>query len=110
MLNIDTITDENYADVMALFANTPTQAEFLQQSLELVSWLLLEGNKTKYMTPLCGVHLKLTDKFTLLGISVSSTESEVNIRLEVWTAIDRLSIIRKYAQSDKIRRYLSILY
>ena len=50
-------------------------------------------------------HLKLEDKFTYLGSSVSSTECDVNIhQAKVWTAIDWLSIIWKWDQSDKIKR------
>ena len=38
--------------------------------------------------------LKLEDKFTYLGSSVSSTEKDINTRLtKAWAAIDRLSII-----------------
>ena len=38
--------------------------------------------------------LKLVDKFTYLGSSVSSTENDSNTRLaKAWTAIDRLSVI-----------------
>ena len=53
--------------------------------------------------------LKLVDKFTYLGSSVSSTESDVNIRqAKAWTAIDRLSIIWKSDLSDKIDFHVSI--
>ena len=46
--------------------------------------------------------LKLVDKFTYLGSSVSSTEKDIDTRLtKAWTAIDRLSIIWK---SDKMKR------
>ena len=49
-----------------------------------------------------GGPLKLVDKY--LGSSVSSTENDINIRLaKVWTAIDRLSFIRKSELSDKIK-------
>ena len=45
--------------------------------------------------------LKLVDKFTYLGSSVSSTEKDINTRLaKAWTAIDRLLVIWK---SDKIK-------
>ena len=38
--------------------------------------------------------ISLVDKYTCLGSSVSSTESDINIRLaKAWTAIDWLSII-----------------
>ena len=47
--------------------------------------------------------LKLVDKFTYLGSSVSSTEKDIDTRLtKAWTAIDRLSIIWKSNLADKI--------
>ena len=50
-----------------------------------------------------GGPLKLVDKFTYLGSSVSSTKKEINMRLaKAWTAIDRLSVIWKSDQTDKI--------
>ena len=49
--------------------------------------------------------LKLVDKFTYLGSSVSSTEKDINTRLtKAWTAIDRLSIIWKSDLTDKMKR------
>ena len=48
---------------------------------------------------------KLVDKFTYLGISISSTENDINMRLsKAWTAIDRLLIILKSDLSDEIQR------
>ena len=41
-----------------------------------------------------GSSLKLVDKFTYVGSSVSSTETDINTWLaKVWAAIDRLLII-----------------
>ena len=52
-----------------------------------------------------GTSLKLVDKFTYLGSSVSSTEKDIDTRLtKAWTAIDRLSIIWKSNLSDKMKR------
>ena len=52
-----------------------------------------------------GSSLKLVDKFTYLGSSVSSTENDNNTRqAKAWTAIDMLSIIWKSDLSDKIKR------
>ena len=52
-----------------------------------------------------GTFLKMVDKFTYLGSSVSSTEKEIDTRLKkAWTAIDRLSIIWKSDLTDKIKR------
>ena len=45
------------------------------------------------------------DQFTYLDSSISSTESDANIRhVKTWTAIDRLLIILKSDISDKIKR------
>ena len=53
----------------------------------------------KYGTP-----LKLVDKFTYLGSSVSSTEKDISTRLtKAWTAIDRLSIIWKSDLTNKMK-------
>ena len=51
-----------------------------------------------------GSSLKLVDKFTYLGSSVSSTEIDINTWLaKVWTAIDWLSVIWKLDLTDKIK-------
>ena len=52
-----------------------------------------------------GSSLKLVDKFTYLGSSVSSTEKDIDKRLtKAWTAIDKLSIIWKSDLIDKMKR------
>ena len=49
--------------------------------------------------------LKLVDKFTYLGSSISSTEKDIETRItKAWTAIDRLSIIWKSDLTDKMKR------
>ena len=59
-------------------------------------------NQTGDISTLEGTSLKLVDKFTYLGSSVSSTEKGINTRLtKSWTAIDRLSIIWKSDLTDK---------
>ena len=80
-----TITDAEYADDIALLGNTPNQAETLLHSLELAAagiGLHVNAHKTEYMcynqtgdiiTTLDGASLKLVDKFTYLGSSLSST-------------------------------------
>ena len=48
--------------------------------------------------------LKLLNKFTYLGSSVSSTKTDINTQLaKVWTAIDRLSVIWKSDLTDKMK-------
>ena len=111
-----TITDADYADDLALLANTPNQAETLLHSLERASagiGLHVNAHKTEYMcynqtgniVILDGASLKLVDKFTYLGRSVLSTEKDINTRLtKAWTAIYRLSIIWKSDLTDKMKR------
>ena len=110
-----TITDANYADDIAILANTPNQAETLLHSLEQAAAgidLHVNAHKTEYMcfnqtgdiSTLDGTSLKLVDKFTYLGSSVSSTKKDTNMRLtKAWTAIDKLSIIWKSDLTDKIK-------
>ena len=62
-------------------------------------------NQTSDISRLEGTSLKLVDKFTYLGSSVSSTEKDIDTRLtKPWTAIDKLSIIWKSDLTDKIKR------
>ena len=102
-----TITDADYADDIAILANTPDQAETLLHSLERAAasiGLNVNAHKTEYMcynqtgdiSTLEGTPLKLVDKYTYLGSSVESTEKDIETRLtKAWTAINRLSIIWK---------------
>ena len=111
-----TITDADYADDIALLANTPNQAETLLHSLERAAAGIgphVNAHKTEYMcynqtgdiTTLDRTALKLVDKFTYLGNSVSSTEKDIDTRLtKAWTAVDRLSIIWKSDLTDKMKR------
>ena len=87
-----TITDADYADDIAILANTPDQAETLLHSLERAAasiGLYVNAHKTEYMcynqtrdiSTLEGTPLKLADKFTYLGSSVESTEKDIKTRL-----------------------------
>ena len=110
-----TITDADYADDIAILANTPDQAETLLHSLERAAagiGLYVNAHKTEYMcynqtgdiSTLEGTPLKLVDKFTYLRISVESTEKDIETRLtKAWTAINRLSIIWKSDLTDKMK-------
>ena len=111
-----TIIDADYADDIAILANTPNQAETQQHNLERATvgiGLHFNAHKTEYMcfnqagdiSTLDGNSLKLVDKFTFLGSSVSSTEKDIDTRLtKAWTAIDKLSIIWKSDLTDKMKR------
>ena len=110
------ITDADYANVIALLANAPAQVETLQHSLERAAagiGLHVNTHKTEYMcfnqtrniSTLNGSSLKLVDKFTYLGSSVLSTETDITTWLaKAWTAIDRLSVIWKLELTNKIKR------
>ena len=61
-------------------------------------------NQTGDISTLDGTSLKLVDKFTYLGSSVSSTEKDDTRLTKAWTAIDRLLIIWKSKLTDKMKR------
>ena len=62
-------------------------------------------NQTGDISTLGGSSLKLVDKYTYLGSSVSSTEKDIDTRLtKTWTAINRLSVIWKSDLTDKMKR------
>ena len=102
-----TISDADYADDIAILANALAQAETLQHSLERAAagiGLHVNAHKTEYkcfnqtdnISTLNGSSLKLVDKFTNQGSSVSSTRTDIDTRqTKAWTAIDRLSVIWK---------------
>ena len=111
-----TITDADYADDIAILANTPNQTETLLHSLEQAAigiGLYVKAHKTEFMcynqtgdistrdiTP-----LKLVDKFIYLWSSVASTEKDIDTRLtKAWTAINWLSITWKSDLTDKMIR------
>ena len=109
-----TITNADYADDIRLLANTLTQAESLQHSIEQAAGgigLHMNADKTEYIClnqkgdiTLNGSSLNLMDKFAYLRNSVSSTENNINMRqVKSQTAIDRLSIIWKSKLPDKIK-------
>ena len=110
-----TIIDADYADDIAILANIPNQAETLVHGLERAAAGIghhVNAHKTEYMyfnqtgdiSTLDGTFLKLVDKFTYLGSSVSSTEKNIDTRLtKAWTAIDRLSIIWKSDLTEKMK-------
>ena len=110
-----TITDADYADDIVILANTPNQAETLLDSLEQAAagiGLHVNAHKTEYLcfnqmgdiSRLDGSSLKLVDKFTYVGSSVSSTEKDIDMRLtKAWTAIHKLSIMWNSDLTDKMK-------
>ena len=106
------ITDSDYADDIAILENTPNQAKTLLYSLDkppqaLASISMHAKRNTCDIFTLDRSSLKLVDKFTYLGSSVSSTEKDIDTRLtKAWTAIDKLSIIWKSDLTDKMKLFL----
>ena len=81
-----TITDADYADDIAILANTPNQAETLLHTLKRAAAdidLHVNAHKTEYMcfnqagdiSTLEGTSLILVDKFTYLGTEKTLTRS-----------------------------------
>ena len=101
-----TITDADYADDIALLANTPSQAETPLHSLERAAAGIgshVNAHKTEYIcynqtgiSTLDGTSLKLVDKFTYLGSSVSSTEKDIDTRLTKQEARTNSSVMYSY--------------
>ena len=110
------MTDANYADDIAILANTLNQAETLQHFLEQATagiGLHVNAHKTEYMcfnqtgdiSTRDESSLKLVDKFTYLGSGVSSTEKDIDTRLtKAWIDIAKLAIIWKSDLTDKMKR------
>ena len=80
----------DYADDIAIVANTPNQAETLLHSLERAATGIgfqVNAYKTEYMcynqtgdiSTLNGTPLKLVDKFTYQGSSVASRHGQLSI-------------------------------
>ena len=98
------------------FDSFVNKAETLLHSLERAAagiGLHFNAHKTEFMcfnqkggiSTQDGTSLKLVDKFTYLGSSVSSTEKDIDTRLtKAWTAIDSRSIIWKSNLTDKMKR------
>ena len=110
-----TITNADYADDIAILANTPNQTETKQHSLERAAAgidLYVNAHKTEYIcydqmgdiSTLDRTPLKQVDKFTYLGSSIASTEKDINTKLtKAWKAVNRLSIIWKSDLTDKMK-------
>ena len=98
-----------------ILANAPDQGKTLLHSLEWATasiGLHVNAHKTEYMcfnqlgdiSIQSSCSLKLVDKFTYVGSSVSSTKTDIDMRLtKTWTAINRLSVIWKSDLTDKMK-------
>ena len=92
-----TITDADYADDIAILANTPDQAETLLHILERAAGGI--AHKTEYMC-----FNQAGDISTLDGTSLKLVDKDIDTQLtKAWTAIDKLSVIWKSDLTDKVK-------
>ena len=101
-----TITDRDKADDIMFLANPPILLHNLEQAADNTHKMeYMCFNQTGDIPTQNGSFLKLVDKFTYLGSSVSSTETDINTQLaKAWAAIDRLSVIWKSDLTEKMKR------
>ena len=110
-----TIMGAGYVDDIALRANNPLSRNPATYFGTRAAGIGLHGNAHKtecicfYQTgdisTLDSSSLKLVDMFTYLGISVSSTETDMDTRLaKASITIDKLSVISKSVLIDRIKR------
>ena len=83
--------------------NEPLQALASHVNIHQTEYMCF--NQTGDISTLNGRSLKLVNKFTYLGSSVSSTDTDIDTRLaKAWTANNRLSVIWKLDLTDKMKR------
>ena len=99
-----TITDANYAVDIALLVNVPAQSKTLLYRLAQAAagiGLHINAHKTEYMcfnhtgdiSTLNGWALKLVDKLTYLGSSVSSTETDIDLTDEMERSFFQAAVV-----------------
>ena len=110
------LTDANYADDIALFADSPEDAEKLLHILEASAAnidLHVNAKKTEYMTfnvnsdirSLNQTLLKLVEEFIYLGSNIASSEKDVEVRIaKAWAALDKLATIWNSNLPEKTKR------
>ena len=97
------VIEENYLEIWIQQPKlTKNTCPILASDLKFI--FVNQCNQTGNITTLDGTPLKLVDKFTYLGSSVSLTENTIDMRLtKAWTAIDMLLIIWKSDLTDKMK-------
>ena len=111
-----TLTDADYADDIALFADNPEDAEKLLHLLEISAaniGLHVNSKKTEFMTlntdgtikTINQTPLKKVQEFNYLGSNIASSEKDADVRIaKGWAALDKLKIIWKSNLSDNTKR------
>ena len=109
------LTDADYADDLALFANSSSKANALLHSLENAAkdGLHVNVDKTEYMcfntqgslNTIKSEPLKQVDTFTYMGSNISSSEADVKSRIgKAWGALDKLNTIWKPSHPKQMKR------
>ena len=110
------LTDADYADDLALFANSSSEVSALLHSLENAAkdiGLHVNADKTEYMcfntqgslNTIKSEPLKQVDTFTYLGSNISSSEADVKSRIgKAWGALDKLNTIWKPSHPKQMKR------
>ena len=110
------ITDADYADDLALFANTIASATTLLHRLENAAQdvgLYVNAGKTEFIKynqqgsihTLSGDPLKAVDTFVYLGSEIASTEKDIKTRIaKAWGALNKLNVVWKSSLSDELKR------
>ena len=112
------ITDTDYADDLAVLADTLKDATTLLHNIEKAAkqiGLYLNADKTEFICEnqdasvgvkrLADKHIKQVLDFKYLGSYIASTKHDVNIRLgKVWSALNQLDKIWKSNLSDNLKR------
>ena len=110
------ITDADYADDLALLADSIQGATEFLHSLEKVAseiGLYVNASKTEFMTfnqdgtinSLNGEPIKSTELFIYLGSQIANTLKDVELRIaKSWSALDSLRSIWKSSLPDELKR------
>ena len=111
-----TLTDADYADDLALFANTTDEASALLHSLEKAAGdtgLYVNATKTEFMcfntegaiNTINGNALEQVNSFIYLGSNISSSENDVKARIgKAWGALTKLNKIWKSSLPIHLKR------
>ena len=110
------LTDADYADDLALLADSISGATQLLHSLEQSAkniGLYVNTKKTEFIAYNCngnisnisGNNLNCVDSFVYLGSSIASTETDIKTRLgKAWSALTKLNSIWKSNLTEKLKK------
>ena len=110
------LTDVDYADDLAVTADTISNATTLLHQLEDAAkdvGLYVNSSKTEHISfnqqgtiqTTSGETIKSVESFTYLGSEISSTQNDMKIRIaKAWAALNKMDIIWKSELPDDLKR------